>query len=76
MSFNKYMHPRNPFFNKPPDFEKLKNLYPEFSKFFFKDKTKIDLSYNFKDPEALRCLYCILMKEYFGKLIHIFYNLN
>lgn len=62
------MHPRNPFFEKPPNFNQLAELYPEFSKYCSSDpqKAKVD----FKDPNALRALYCVLMKHYFGQLIN------
>ena len=58
------MHPRNPFFENPPSFEQLAKLYPELSSYFIFEsgKKKID----FKDPNALRALYCILMKNYFS----------
>ena len=67
MTFNSKMHPRNPFKNNPPDFAQLSLKYPEFSahcKFEYK-KCTID----FKSPDALKSLCCILLKELFGNLI-------
>ena len=70
MSLNKFMHPRNPFYNNPPDFKQLAKLFPEFSKIF--KNNFID----FKDPEALRVLCCTLMKHIFGTLIKNNYEIK
>ena len=64
MTFNPKMHPRNPFKNNPPDFAQLSIKYPEFSAHckFEEKKCSID----FKNPDSLRSLFYILMKELFG----------
>ena len=63
------MHKRNPFFDNPPDFDLLAELYPEFESCLNsqatsneKNKRKID----FKNPEFVKTLYCVLMKHYFS----------
>lgn len=67
MAFNEYMHPRNPFYKNPPDFYKLAQMYPEFSKFCkFKNNNKCTI--DFKNPSALRSLSCTLLKDLYGKL--------
>ena len=72
MALNKFMHPRNPFYEKTPDFEHLSKLYPEFSKYCIKKSNKQTLDY--KDPNALKALYSVLMKEYFGLFEFYFKN--
>lgn len=68
MALNKFMHPRNPFYNKPPDFAKLAQTYPEFSQYLSSEhKTSID----FKSPESLRALCCVLLKDLFGLTIDL-----
>jgi hypothetical protein len=68
-NFNEYMHPRNPFFNNKANFEELANLYDDFSNFCKIEKSGEAVKYifDFKNPEAIRCLYCTLMKHYFRK---------
>lgn len=61
MSLNKYMHPRNPFYNNSPDFKKLASIYSDFAK-YVKSTNKID----FKDPESIKSLCCTLLKHLFG----------
>jgi len=64
------MHPRNPFYNNPPDFENLAKLYPEFSTYFTTNETTLSnkklKKINFKDPNVLKALYIVLMKHYFN----------
>ncbi len=70
MSLNKFMHPRNPFYNNPPDFENLAKLHPEFSTYCMTEETKANkrrsMNIDFKDPNALKALYRVLMKHYFN----------
>jgi hypothetical protein len=63
MSLNKYMHPRNPFFNNQPNFENLSRLYPSL-KPYLNAKYQI----NFKDPNAVKELCCILLESTFSKM--------
>jgi hypothetical protein len=59
------MHPRNPFYNKPPNFQQLAQLYPDFSKFLkLNDKKKFVI--DFKDAESLKALCCVLLKHLYG----------
>jgi hypothetical protein len=62
MALNKFMHRRNPFYENPPDFRQLAQLYPEFEKHLTTEKCDI----NFKDPEALKCLACVLLKHLYS----------
>lgn len=62
MSLNKYMHPRNPFFNNQPNFEHLSRLYPSLKPFL-----NVKNQLNFKDPYAVRELCCVLLKSAFSK---------
>jgi methyltransferase len=65
MSLNKYMHPRNPFYNNPPNFEQLAKLYPDFSNFLkLNDKNK--LAIDFMDANSLKALCCVLLKHLYG----------
>ena len=74
------MHPRNPFFNNPPDFQILAEKYPEFSKFVKHEATKttneLKYSIDFKDPEALKVLCCVLLKDLFGSFLYYLINQN
>lgn len=64
MALNKYMHPRNPYKDKAPNFKTLAEKYPEFAKCVFKDlKGKCHLDY--KSPTSLRQLAIVLLKEDF-----------
>lgn len=65
MSLNKYMHPRNPFYNNPPDFDSLSKAYPEFSKHCLKTDGNKRLTIVFKNDESLRALCCTLLKSLF-----------
>ena len=65
MSLNKFMHTRNPFFNKTPDYAELAKLYPEFGRVCKQiSVNKYTVDYN--DPVALKSLYCILMRHFLG----------
>ncbi|XP_074641326.1 U6 small nuclear RNA (adenine-(43)-N(6))-methyltransferase-like [Tubulanus polymorphus] len=62
---NKFMHPRNPYRKKKPDFKALAIKYKEFRDHATTNengKVQID----FKDPESLRALSWALLKEDFG----------
>jgi methyltransferase len=64
MALNKFMHPKNPYKEKPPDFKNLALKYPEFAKCIFQDlKGKIHLDY--KSAASLRQLAIALLKEDF-----------
>ncbi|XP_071944502.1 RNA N(6)-adenosine-methyltransferase mettl16-like [Antedon mediterranea] len=70
MTLNKFMHPRNIYFNNPPDFAKLCEKYPDFkSHTLTSSSAKVNI--DFKDPEALRSLTCTLLKEDFGLDVHL-----
>ncbi|KAF9138999.1 Methyltransferase-like protein 16 [Mortierella sp. GBA39] len=69
------MHPNNPYFNNPPDFVALAQLYPSFAPFVTVKKnsesskgssgTETKGIINFQDPSALRELtYCLLKKDF------------
>ena len=64
MSFNRYMHPRNPFHAKPPDFAQLAMTYAELRPHFDYKRRTID----FDKPEALRSLCCVLLKHVYGEV--------
>uniref|UniRef100_A0A914W420 U6 small nuclear RNA (adenine-(43)-N(6))-methyltransferase n=1 Tax=Plectus sambesii TaxID=2011161 RepID=A0A914W420_9BILA len=65
MAFNKFMHPRNPYKERPPDFKELAKNYS-----VFKDHCTIDhhgkARVNFGDPEAVRALTWTLLKNDFN----------
>ena len=64
MALNKFMHPRNPYRDKAPNFKALAQKYPEFAKCVFQDlKGKCHLDY--KSPASLRQLAIALLKEDF-----------
>lgn len=64
MALNKYMHPRNLYKDKAPNFRALAEKYPEFANCVFKDlKGKCHLDY--KSPTSLRQLAIALLKEDF-----------
>ncbi|KAG0209248.1 Methyltransferase-like protein 16 [Mortierella sp. NVP41] len=63
------MHPNNPYFNNPPDFVALANLYPSFAPFVTVKKSKHGPEtkgiINFQDSLAVRELtYCLLKKDF------------
>lgn len=66
MSLNKFMHPRNPFFNKPPDFFQLSQKYPEFSRFCLPTKIEKIATVDFKNPESLRAVCWVLLRDLFN----------
>ena len=64
MSLNKFMHPRNKYKNKKPDFKELASKYPEFEEHTTSDSNgKVHL--DFKDPKALRVLTKTLLEHDF-----------
>ena len=70
MSLNKYMHPRNPYRQKKPDFKALALKYDFFRQFVSTSLTgKCVL--DFKQPEALKALLKALLREDFGIEIDI-----
>ena len=70
MALNKYMHPRNPYKTKKPNFMELAIKYPE-----FRAKVTQNLSgkviLDFKDPEALRALTVALLQDDFGLVVSL-----
>ncbi|KAF9902450.1 hypothetical protein EC991_004867 [Linnemannia zychae] len=59
------MHPNNPYFNNPPDFVALAELYPSLSPFVTRKGTAAIGIINFQNPIALRELtYCLLRKDF------------
>ena len=62
---NKYMHPRNPYKKRKPDFQALATKFD-----YFKEKVKENESgkviLDFKDPAALRALTRALLEDDFG----------
>lgn len=63
MSLNIRMHERNPFKNNPPDFVRLSKLYSEFAQHCNElNQFKID----FKNPDSIRALCCVLVKDLFN----------
>lgn len=65
MRFNEFMHPRNLYLKKPPDFKQL-----AIQDLAFRQHSSQDLvgkvSVNFKDPSAVRSLTCALLRQDFG----------
>ena len=70
MALNKYMHPRNPYKTRKPDFKELAIKYPE-----FREKVTQNLSgkviLDFKDPEALRALTVALLRDDFNLIVSL-----
>ncbi|KRZ71946.1 Methyltransferase-like protein 16 [Trichinella papuae] len=70
MNFNRRMHPRNFYRNNPPNFAELALQYPD-----FRQHCAIDIygkvSFNFKNPDAIRALTNVLLKKDFGLSIEI-----
>jgi hypothetical protein len=75
MSLNKFMHTRNPFYNNPPDYAQLAETYPEFAKFCQSVGNTNKFKLDYTDPEALRALYCVLMKHYFSNRHLVFFSI-
>lgn len=69
MSFNKFMHPRN-IYRNPPNFKELSIKYPEFRQYAVQDLTG-KIRVDFKDPNALRMLTTILLKNDFQLNVEI-----
>merc|ERR1712126_109340 len=65
MSLNKYMHPRNPYRHKEPNFKSLAVEY-EFFRQFVSTSLSGKCLLDFKQPEALRALLKAVMTEDFG----------
>lgn len=70
MSLNKFMHPRNRYKNKKPDFEALAEKYPEFKRHVV-DNHKGKPVLDFKNPDAVRVLTTCLLQEDYGLKIEI-----
>ena len=70
MSLNKYMHPRNIYKSKKPNFQELALKYE-----YFKEKVTVNLSGNvildFKDPSALRALTRAMLEEDFDLKVEL-----
>lgn len=70
MALNKYMHPRNPYKTKKPNFKELAIKYPE-----FREKVTQNLSgkviLDFKDPDALRALTVALLRDDFDLKVNL-----
>ena len=68
MALNRFMHPRNPYFNNTPDFLKLCEAYPPLKNHIKAgSKANKKASIDFRDIEALRDLCCALMKDTFSE---------
>lgn len=65
MALNKYMHPRNIYKQKKPDYKALAIKYPEFRKHVFQDLAG-NIFLDYKYPPSLRQLTVTLLKEDFG----------
>lgn len=70
MSFNKFMHPRNPFKSKP-DYKVLAEKYPEFGEYLVPYASNKKFKIDFNDPNALRCLSTVLLKDRFDLNVNI-----
>ncbi|XP_064618931.1 RNA N6-adenosine-methyltransferase mettl16-like isoform X2 [Lineus longissimus] len=64
MAFNKFMHPKNPYRSRKPDFKDLALKYEEFRKYSTQD-TGGKVHLDFKAPECLRALSWALLKNDF-----------
>lgn len=64
MALNKFMHPRNLYKNKKPNFQELALKYPDFRKYVFPDVTG-KLFLDFKHPDSLRQLSKTLLEDDF-----------
>lgn len=70
MALNKFMHPRNIYKEKKPNFRELAVKYPEFRR-HASQETSGKVTINFKEPDALRALSTALLKEDFGLDVNI-----
>ncbi|XP_053376165.1 RNA N6-adenosine-methyltransferase mettl16-like [Mercenaria mercenaria] len=70
MALNKYMHPRNIYKTRKPDFKALSSKYD-----YFNEKVKVNASgkviLDFKDPAALRALFRALLEDDFGLAVTV-----
>lgn len=64
MALNQYMHPRNKYKYKKPDFKALAIKYPEFRAQATQD-LRGNVHLDFKNPDAVRALTCVLLKDDF-----------
>ena len=64
LTFNEKINPKNIYYNNPPDFKKLADLYPEFSKYVYKNKYE-NYSINWKNKQAVKELCQTLLKHDF-----------
>ena len=62
MALNRFMHPRNPYKEKKPDFKSLALKYEEFRKHAIQD-LKGEVHLDFKKPECLQVLSWAILKE-------------
>ncbi|KAK2142055.1 hypothetical protein LSH36_1002g03117 [Paralvinella palmiformis] len=65
MALNKYMHPRNVYKDRKPNFKKLAEKYEEFHKHVLHDDHGT-VQIDFKKPECLRALSWALLKDDFN----------
>lgn len=70
MSFNDSMHPRNPFKIKP-NYELLSQKYSLFKEYLIPYSSNKKFKIDFEDPNALRCLSTILLKDKFNLDVNI-----
>ncbi|XP_014770836.1 RNA N6-adenosine-methyltransferase mettl16 isoform X2 [Octopus bimaculoides] len=70
MSLNKFMHPRNLYKKRKPNFKELALKYPEFRS-YLEQNLSGKLVLDFKNPAALRLLSTILLKEDLGLEVDI-----
>lgn len=70
MSLNKFMHPRNRYKYKKPDFKALAQKYPEF-KVHVIENEKGKPVLNFENPDAVRVLTTCLLQEDYGLNVEI-----
>ena len=64
MSLNQYMHPRNPYSKRKPDFKTLAEKYEQFKIHTTQGKNN-SYHLDFKSPECLRSLSWALLKDDF-----------
>ncbi|CAF1903741.1 unnamed protein product [Rotaria magnacalcarata] len=65
MSFNEYMHIRNRYRTKPPDFKQLAEKHTELKPFLI-EKTNGGVTLDFRDAKAVRTLTIVTAKEDFN----------
>ena len=73
MALNKFMHPRNAYKTKKPDFKQLAEKYE-----YFKEKVSVNVSgkviLDFKDPGSLRALPSLLSAGWLQEQIRPFHH--